>query len=67
MVCCSRADCQKILNSHLSAQYAAVVASLALSCTTAVRANNNYDDLVAAAHKLAKPSKFNDLPSKKQF
>ena len=36
------------------AQYSAVVAALALSCSTAVMRNVNYDDLIATAHKHAK-------------
>ena len=38
------------------AQYAAVVAAFALSCSTAVMTSVNYDDLLATAHKYAKSS-----------
>ncbi|KAF4633171.1 hypothetical protein G7Y89_g4945 [Cudoniella acicularis] len=39
-------------------QYAAVIAALSLSCSTAVMRNVTYDDLLATAHKYAKPSRF---------
>jgi mediator of RNA polymerase II transcription subunit 16 len=38
------------------AQYNAVVAAFALSCSTAVMTSVNYDDLLATAHKHAKNS-----------
>ncbi|KAH8662907.1 mediator of RNA polymerase-like protein II transcription subunit 16 [Tricladium varicosporioides] len=38
------------------AQYSAVIAALALSCSTSVMRNVTYDDLLATAHKYAKPN-----------
>ena len=52
-----------MFSNHLSrqmltskAQYTAVVAAFALSCSTAVMTSVNYDDLLATAHKHAKNS-----------
>jgi len=42
----------------IQAQYAAVVAALALSCSTAVMRNVNYDDILATAHKHNNSSTF---------
>jgi len=46
----------KSLTLIYAAQYAAVIAALALSCSSAVMRNVNYDDLLATAHKHAKGS-----------
>jgi hypothetical protein len=45
------------IHTDLPAQHAGVVAALALSCSTAVMANINYDDLLATMHKHINGSK----------
>ena len=44
------------IRTNFEAQYAGVMAALALSCSTAVLTNVNYDDILATLHKHVKGS-----------
>ena len=46
-----------VITDFLKAQYAAVVAAFALSCSIAVMRNVNYDDILATAQKHNNSSK----------